>query len=222
MGSVTRREWALLATILLYSFVPAFGGLLRILELAGGPAIAPENPRAMTDPLPIVLHILSSFVFCIVGALQFLPSLRRNTPALHRRVGRTVVVAGLASALTGLWMTTHYTLPAEIQGPALFWARIVLSLSMIGLITWALFAIRSRNHLSHGAAMFRAYAIGQGASTQAVLGIGWIIVTGTEALGPLRDGMMIIAWILNLLIAEMLIRRLLINRDRTPLGLTAS
>ena len=60
--------------------------------------------------------------------------------------------------------------------------------------------------------MLRAYAIGQGASTQAFLGIAWIIVFGTEPLGPLRDGMMVFAWMLNLLLAECLIRRFLLPK----------
>ena len=50
--------------------------------------------------------------------------------------------------------------------------------------------------------MLRAYAIGQGASTQAFLGISWIVVAGTEPLGPLRDGLMVFAWVLNLLVAD--------------------
>ena len=73
-----KSEWTILTLIFVYSFVPAFGGLLRVLELAGGPAIIPENARALAAPLPIVAHILSSFLFCIVGALQFLPSIRRH------------------------------------------------------------------------------------------------------------------------------------------------
>ena len=80
---------------------------------------------------------------------------------------------------------------------------------MIGFIGWAVIAVRSRNFFQHGASMLRAYAIGQGASTQAILGIGWIMVFGAEPLGPLRDGMMMLAWGLNLLVAEVLIGRLL-------------
>lgn len=216
MKVLSRREWALLATILVYSFIPTFGGLLRVIELAGGPAIVPENPRAVADPLPVVVHILSSFLFCILGALQFLPSIRRNNPAMHRMVGRTVAVVGCISASTGFWMTIHYAFSEELQGVVLYWTRLALSLSMVGLILWAVIAIRSRNILGHGAAMLRAYAIGQGASTQTFLGIGWIVVFGTEALGPLRDGMMVAAWGLNLLIAEILIKRLLVSRNITP------
>ena len=219
MKSVSRREWALLAIILFYSFVPTFGGLLRVIELGGGPAIVPENPRVLADPLPVVLHILSSFLFCIVGAVQFLPSVRRHCPAMHRAVGRTIAVAGCASALTGLWMTHSYAFPDELQGLLLYWARIALSLWMVGLIAWAVIAIRSRNVLGHSAAMLRAYAIGQGASTQTVLGIGWMVAFGTEPLGPLRDGMMVFAWGLNLLIAELLISKMFAPRTLPSCGM---
>ena len=213
MKTVSRREWMLLAVILVYSFVPAVGGLLRIVELGGGPAIMPENLRALANPLPIVLHILSSFLFCILGALQFLPSVRRRYPAIHRTAGRVIAAAGCLSALTGLWMTLAFTFPAELQGVLLYWARIVLSLSMAGLIVWAVITIRLGNVPGHRAAMLRAYAIGQGASTQAVLGIGWMIVVGTEPEGALRDGIMLLAWALNLLIAEILISRVFVSRQ---------
>lgn len=63
MKSLIRSEWTLLAFIMVYSFIPAVGGLIRVLEQAGGPAIAPENPRALSDPFPITLHILTSFLF---------------------------------------------------------------------------------------------------------------------------------------------------------------
>ena len=63
MKFVSNREWALLASILAFSIVPTLGGLLRVVELGGGPTIIPENPRALADPLPIVLHIFSSFIF---------------------------------------------------------------------------------------------------------------------------------------------------------------
>ena len=209
MKLLRKFEWTILALIFVYSFVPAFGGLLRVLELAGGPAIIPENPRALAVPFPIVLHILSSFLFCIIGALQFLPSIRRHYPAAHRAFGRTVAIAGCISAASGMWMTHSYSLPEDLQGSLLYWTRMVLGSMMVGFIGSAVIAIRSRNIFHHGAAMLRAYAIGQGASTQTILGIGWIVIVGTEAMGPLRDGIMVLAWGLNLLVAEVLIWRLL-------------
>lgn len=64
---------------------------------------------------------------------------------------------------------------------------------MVGITAWAMIAIRSPNLFQHGASMLRAYAIGHGASTQAVLGIGWIVIVGTEAVGPHGDGIMVFA-----------------------------
>lgn len=208
MTPLSRSEWALLAFILVCSLVPTAGGLIRVLELAGGPAIAPPNPRALADPLPITLHILTSLVFCIAGALQFLPSIRRHNPASHRINGRVVAIAGCASAATGLWMTHVYTFPAGLQGSFLYSVRIVLGSSMMVLIVWAVIAIRSRDRFRHTASMLRAYALGQGASTQTVMGIAWIVFAGSEATGPVRDAIMVSAWILNLAVAEILIRRL--------------
>ena len=205
MKILSRREWTILLIIFAYSFIPVFGGLFRIVELTGGPAVAPENPRALAAPLPIVLHIFGSSLFCLLGAVQFLPSIRRHHPTTHRALGRTVAISGCISAVTGVWMTVFYALPDELQGNMLYWVRIILGFSMVGLIAGAVVAIRSGNIFRHGALMLRAYAIGQGASTQTFLGIGWIVVFGTELLGPLRDGMMVFAWALNLLMAEFLI-----------------
>ncbi|MFC6588628.1 DUF2306 domain-containing protein [Sulfitobacter pacificus] len=204
-----KSEWVVFGVIFVYSFIPGFGGLIRVLELAGGPQIAPANPRALFTPTPIILHTMSAFLFCIVGAVQFLPSIRRQRPAAHRSIGRVIVVAGCMSAITGLWMTHFYVFPEALQGAALYWVRVVLGTAMIGLIIWAVIAIRSRNVFQHSASIVRAYAIGQGASTQAVLGIAWLIAVGSEAMGPLRDGLMIFAWVINLVAAEIFIHAML-------------
>ncbi len=221
MQSITRTEGIIFVLIIIYSFIPSFGGLLRVLELAGGPAIIPENPRALLDPTPIVLHILSSFLFCILGAMQFMPSIRRRHPTAHRTIGRIVVIAGCISAATGLWMTHNYTFPQELQGSLLYWVRILLGSLMIGLIVWAVVAVRSHNVMRHSAMMLRAYAIGQGASTQVFFGITWMIIAGSEASGLLREIMMVSAWVLNLMISEILIRQLFVRASQAIKSTTA-
>lgn len=208
MMHLRKSEWVLLGVIFVYSFVPSFGGLVRVAELAGGLAIIPENPRALASPLPVVIHIVSSSVFCLVGAVQFLPSIRRQFPAVHRSLGRLVAVAGCASAASGVWMTHAFAFPAELQGALLSGVRTVLGLAMIASIGWAVLAIRARNLVQHRAFMLRAYAIGQGASTQAVLGLGWMVLVGEEPQGLARDSLMVCAWALNLLAAELTIWRL--------------
>ena len=205
MNALTGREWTTLILIVVFSSIPAFGGLIRLVELAGGPSVLPGNPRAIADPWPVIFHVSGSFVFCLAGAIQFLPSLRRHRPALHRMIGRAMVIAGFLSASTGLWMTVYFTFPEAVQGSLLFSARIILGSAMIGLLAWAIIAVRARSFRSHGASMLRAYAIGQGASTQAFLGIVWIVTFGVEPTGFLRDCFMLLCWVLNLLVAEALI-----------------
>lgn len=208
MTVLTGREWTILCLILLFSSVPAFGGLLRFLELLGGPSLLPGNPRALSDPWPIIIHVLGSFLFCIAGALQFLPSLRRHRPILHRVIGRITVLGGLLSASSGLWMTISFAFPEALQGSLLFYARVVLGLAMLGLLGWAVIAVKAGRYGTHAASMIRAYAIGQGASTQAFLGIAWIVLFGFEPTGFFRDCFMVFCWLLNLLAAEALIHSL--------------
>tara|TARA_R110001606_G_C15385501_1_gene650934 strand:+ start:1266 stop:1931 length:666 start_codon:yes stop_codon:yes gene_type:complete len=212
---LTKRELTILSAIVIYSSIPALGGMIRLLELAGGPALAPENPRVLADPLPVILHILGSFVFCIAGAIQFLPSVRRHLPSLHRKMGYVLVIAGCLSAASGVWMTWFFTFPDALQGSLLFFVRIILGFLMIGLIGWAVVAVRARDFNTHGTLMLRAYAIGQGASTQALLGIGWIVIFGAEPAGLLRDVFMLLCWLLNLLAAEIIVHRSIINTRST-------
>ncbi|AVL52916.1 DUF2306 domain-containing protein [Roseobacter denitrificans] len=206
MHLISRRECAFLALVFLYSFLPAVIGLLRIPELVGGAAIIPPNPRAVIDPLPIALHILASSIFCLAGAVQLLPSLRQARPALHRMLGRVVAAAGCLSALTGLWMTVSYAFPESLQGPLLYGVRVTFSLAMIAFIFWAIVAIRARMPAAHRAAVLRAYAIGQGASTQTALFLIAMALTKTEPFGFARDLLMVGAWVINLAVAELLIR----------------
>ncbi len=205
MNVLTAREWTTLALIIVFSSVPAFGGLVRLVELAGGPSVLPVNPRAIADPWPIIFHVSGSFVFCIAGASQFLPSLRRHRPTMHRVIGRITVVAGLLSAISGLWMTIVFAFPEALQGDLLFFIRNIFSLAMIGLLGWAIIAIKVGSFGKHAASMLRAYAIGQGASTQAFFGMALIVAFGIEPTGFLRDCFMVSCWVLNLLAAEALI-----------------
>jgi len=220
---LTTREWTILILIVVYSSIPTLGGMIRLLELAGGPpALMPENPRVLADPLPAILHIVGSFVFCIMGAMQFLPSIRRYHPTIHCKMGRVLVITGCVSAASGVWMTWFFSFSDALQGALLFSVRCILGFSMIGLIGWAVVAVRARDFNRHGTLMLRAYAIGQGASTQAVLGIGWIVIFGAEPAGFLREVFMVLCWFLNLLAAEIFARRLISNmRSTSPAPIQA-
>jgi hypothetical protein len=88
----------------------------------------------------------------------------------------------------------------------------MLSLAMVGFIGWAILAIRARNVRAHRAAMLRAYAIGQGASTQTALFLLTLFILKIEPFGLARDILMLGAWVINLAVADLLIRRPLKQR----------
>jgi hypothetical protein len=52
--------------------------------------------------------------------------------------------------------------------------------------------------------MIRAYAIGQGAGTQVIISIPWLLLAG-EPTGLTRDLLMTLAWVINIVVAEKII-----------------
>ncbi len=202
-----KKERAILASLFVLSFIPVVGGTFRVFEIVGGPVGLPENPRISNDPLPAILHVFGAVPFCILGAFQFLPSIRKHTPERHRFNGKIVALTGILSAVSGLWMTHYYALPIELQGNLLYIVRMVLGIAMVVFIVRGVVAIKNRRIPIHGASMIRAYAIGQGAGTQALIGITWIVFFGEEATGLTRDVMMTLAWVINLGVAEWVIRK---------------
>jgi hypothetical protein len=141
----------------------------------------------------------------VLGAFQFVPSFRRRKPGWHRRVGRLLVGSGLVAALSGLWMAQFYRLP-EHDGALLYVFRLLFGSLMAVSMVLGLVAIRRRQVARHRAWMMRGYALGLGAGTQVLtLGIGEI------AFGPpgqvSRAVLMGAAWVINLALAEWIIRR---------------
>ena len=70
--------WLVPAGLLLLSAIPLAGGVFRLTQLNGGAAIMPENARFFASPIPVVLHIVSVSLYAILGAFQFVPSLRQR------------------------------------------------------------------------------------------------------------------------------------------------
>jgi len=213
MSSLPSPSWRLPTSLLLLSLVPVAAGAVRLVGLAGlasggsgGGAITPENARFMAMPAPVVLHIVSATLFCLLGAFQFDSAIRRRSPGLHRAAGRVLVPCGILAAVTGLWMTAGYAIPAELQGPLLYGVRIVVGLSMALAIVVSVCAVLRRRIAQHRAWMVRAYALGQGAGTQVLILLPVTLMAGAPTFF-FRDVLMASAWGLNLLIAEWIIRR---------------
>ena len=197
------RGWWVPPALLALAFIPVLGGAGRLVELLGGPEVLPTDVRFAASPAPLVVHIVASLVYAVLGAFQFSARLRRRHPGWHRRAGRLLVGLGLAVAFSGLWMTLAYpqkegTGQHPLGDPAAGQLRHGRR-RHLGLV-----AIRRRDIARHRAWMTRAYALALAPGPRASpSGSGALFGTGVVR----TDLMMAAAWAINLAIAEWIIRR---------------
>jgi len=206
-------EWLVVAGLLALSAIPMAAGAFRLTQLAGGAEITPANARFFASPLPVVLHILSASLFAILGAFQFASGFRRRWPGWHRAAGRLLVVCGLIVGFSGLWMTLFYSHPVG-DGDFLSALRLLFGSAMIGSIVLSFAAIRRRDVIRHRVWMMRAYAIGLGAGTQALTQmVGAVLAVPPSELS--RALLMGAGWVINLAVAEWIIRKRVVHSIRT-------
>ncbi len=205
----TRRPsgagWPVTVALVVLSAIPLTAGALRLVQLGGGPDLIPADDRFAGFPAALVIHIVGSACFALVGIGQLVTRFRRSHPTWHRRAGRFLVIAGLTVVGSALWLTLGY--PAQPgTGPVLFVVRLVVALAMGGCLLLGFAAIRRRDITAHRAWMVRAYALALGAGTQAftegfteaTLGVGVLSGDLAKAAG----------WVINLAVAEWALRRL--------------
>jgi hypothetical protein len=200
-----RGQWLAPTGLILLSLIPLLGGVRRVTQLTGAAAIPLADHRFSDSPIPVVIHIVSVTIFSLLGAFQFVPALRRRRGGWHRFAGRILIPAGALTALSGMWMAAFYPHPVG-DGLAVSLLRLVFGAAMLASLALGVRAIVRREFIDHGAWMTRAYAIGMGAGTQALVLIpGSIIFGSTHELS--RTVLMGAGWVINLAIAEYVIRR---------------
>jgi uncharacterized membrane protein len=151
-----------------------------------------------------VVHIVGAVVFALLGAFQFVPRLRRRGRAWHRRAGRVVVLAGLAVALSALWLNQFFPRAHATRG-IVYPLRLLFGVALVVTLILGFRAVRRRHFARHRAWMIRSFAIALVAGTQVfTLGFGGAVF-GT---GDLAQALMLVAaWGINLTLAEWVIRR---------------
>jgi hypothetical protein len=202
-----RTRWLVPAALILLSLVPVIAGASRLTGLAGG-QVTPDNARFFDSPIPVLIHIPAVTVYLVLGAFQFVPSLRRGKRggrSWHKIAGRILAPTGLLAALSGLWMAVFYDLP-PLDGPLLLVLRLVFGSAMAVFIVLGFIAVRRRNYVRHSEWMSRAYAIGIAQGTIVVVTIPWILLIGP--VDELTRALLIGAsWVISLAVAEYFIYR---------------
>ena len=209
----TQTPWWVPAGLILLSVIPLTFGAIRLSQLMSGAEITPDNARFFESPSPVVIHIISSAIYALLGAFQFVSRLWTRGIKWHRWVGRLLVPCGLFVGLSGLWMTLFYPRP-EGASDLLFFFRLFFGSGMILSITLGFISIRRRDVAQHQAWMTRAYAIGMGAATQVLTGMVGALILGE--VNEFENALLVgTAWVINLAIAELSIRRSPIKQTRT-------
>jgi len=199
--------------LLALSVVPLTAGVLRLVQLAGGPDVMPADARFTGFPVALVAHILGATGYAVVGAFQFVPRFRRRHLTWHRRTGRVLAGAGLLVAGSALWMTLVYP-PQPGTGDLLFTLRLTVGSAMVVALVLGVRAARTRDLAAHRAWMIRAYALGLGAGTQVLTeGVGEGVFGSGVLAGDLAKGA---GWVINLAVAEWVIRRPLAQPSAVP------
>lgn len=203
--TTAKKLWLVPVGLILLSFIPLAAGVFRLTQLAGGAEITPSNARFFASPLPVILHIAGAGVYALLGAFQFVSRLWRHGTVWHRWVGRLLVPCGLVVGLSGLWMTLFYPYPKGASD-LLYALRLFFGFGMVLSIILGFISIRRRDVIQHRAWMTRAYAIGLGAGTQVLTGMIGALTLGkpNEFENALLMGA---AWVINLVVAEWIIRR---------------
>lgn len=204
LEKIKSSDWIVPAGLVALSLIPVIAGAFRLNQISNG-TLAPENMRFQTSPAPIVLHLISAILYSLLGAFQFSPGLRRRFPKWHRQSGKILIITGLLTSLTGLWMTLFYVVP-EIDQRGVYIARLIVGVLMTLFIYFGMDSIRKRNFSEHGEWMIRAYALAMGAGTQVLTHLPLIIFPNIQG-ETSRTIFMSLAWLINIAVAEWIIRK---------------
>lgn len=183
----------------------------------------------------ILLHIAGGIVAMCVGLFQFVGSLRGARPRVHRAMGYLYLSAVFLAGCTGLLLSPDtpvfaadgltdltainlskmglspsflgYSASSRFSPSQFFLVRVGFgTLALVWLLTAALAFARARQRRfdEHRAWMIRSYSLTFAAATVRLVGLPILVLT--------RDPIVAItctfwSWILNLMVAEIVIRR---------------
>ncbi len=205
MNSADRAVWLIPVGLMALSAIPTVAGIARVLQLALGTHWTAAGARFFMAPVPVILQVFGSVIFCVLGALRFSPRLRRRCPHWHRGAARTLVPCGLAAALAAVWIAQFYA--AAIHASAGFgglfhgFVGVAAGSAMAMSLCLGYTGISGRDIPGHRVWMVRGCALALGATTQATTQLPWHVLADTQA-EMARTLLMATGWAVNLALAH--------------------
>jgi hypothetical protein len=194
----------LLSVLVFFTFIPVMLAAVQVVQIPLG-ALPEDSRRLAAAPLSHFLHALGGFLFGVLGPVQFFHVLRLRFGTLHRLAGYVFVLAGLALAVSGLGLLLQVD---SVATQLLDAARGVFSLALIGALLLGVSAAWDRRLFQHRIWMIRAYAIGMGSGTIALVMFPIYLIKGEALTGLASDFAVVGIWLLSIAIGEWVIQRL--------------
>ena len=203
---------ALPVGLLLLTAIPIVMSGFRLFQIPAG-TLPADAAYFKSVPFPHFIHALTGMTFGLLGPLQFGRVLAGRFGWLHRVAGRVFVLAGAGLSVSSLRLLWEFPGHSTWLLDA---ARLVTGLALGAALFVAMAAIRRQDFARHKAWMIRAYAIGMGAATIALIMFPIYIATGAPLTGLGADLAFVGSWVINIAIGEWVIRRKSRSRRQIP------
>ena len=196
------RPFPLVLALACCSFIPVMTAAVSVVQIPLG-ALPGDSLRLASTPVTFFLHALAGVLFGVLGPLQFVRALRLRFGLLHRLAGRVFVLAGAGLALSGLALLLQVE---SIATGLLDAARGVFGLALIAVLAQGVVAARAHDMPRHRASMIRAYAIGMGTGTVALVMFPIYLITAEPPMGLASDTVVVGMWLFNVALGEWVAR----------------
>jgi uncharacterized membrane protein len=203
MPRIFLRPLWLVCILLFATFIPIISAGLRMYQISFD-VLPLDAIKFNAVPWSLFIHALGGFLFGILGPLQFAGAMKRRFGRVHRVSGRIFVAAGLMLGLSSLRLLAVFP---DGSTWVLVSARLAAGLALVLAIVLSILAIRKGSVQLHRAWMIRAYAIGMGPASISFIQLPIFLITGEAVQGYAADFLFVISWVINILIAEWVIRR---------------
>jgi Predicted membrane protein (DUF2306) len=199
-----RRPLALAIILFVATFIPIASAPIRMFQILTDQLPA-DAIKFTAVPWTLFFHALGGMAFGLAAPLQFTGALKFRFGWLHKITGRIFVIAGLFLALSSLRLLFEF--PHDSTWVLVF-ARAAAALGIILAIALALNAVWNHNFAHHRAWMIRAYALGMGSATISFIQLPIFLTRGEALQGYFADSLFVLSWVINLTIAEIIIRHI--------------
>ncbi len=197
------RPVPLVLLLAFFSFIPILNALVETVQIPTGTYSA-DSAHLAAAPVAWFLHVLAGAAFGISGPVNFVLALRRRFGRLHRVTGRIFFLSALVLGGSSLIILASVE---PQRTPIVDIARGVFGLALLVAVAKAFTAIRRRDIAGHRAWVIRAYAIGMGLGTVALVFFPIYLITGAAPAGIAADLLFAASWSFNIGLAEWIIHK---------------